>query len=86
MKEPMFTDPTLTLSDQLFRIVEVFVKTFAQEGCKLRIGLYSIAIWSRVKRFERGFCALYAQWKAGTLPMARRRQEDTSPRPSPSGG
>ena len=68
MKGPMFTDPTLTLADQIFWLVAVFMKTMAAEGCKRRIGLFSVAIWSRVKRFERRFLALYAEWKAGTLP------------------
>jgi len=65
----MYPDPTHTLSGQLVWIVDVFMKTLAAEGCKRRIGLFSIAIWSRVKRFERRFSALYAQWKAGTLPL-----------------
>ena len=71
----MFPDPTLTLADQLFWIVDVFMKTMAPEACTRRIGLFSVAIWCRVKRFERRFSALYAQWKAGTLP---------APRPSPA--
>ena len=79
----MFPDPTLTLADQILWIVAVFMKTMAAEGCKRRIGLFSVAIWSRVKRFERRFLALYAEWKAGTLPKARVvRAKDTSPRPS----
>jgi hypothetical protein len=76
----MLPDPTLTLADQMFWIVDVFVKTMAPEACKRRIGLLSIALWSRVKGFERRFLALYAQWKAGTLPAPRVRR-DTSPRP-----
>jgi hypothetical protein len=45
----------------------------APEACRLRIGSLSIAVWQRVKGFERRFAALYAQWKAGTLPKARAR-------------
>ncbi len=81
----MFPDPTLTLAGQLFWIVDVFMKTLAAEGCKRRIGLFSLAIWRRVKVFERRFSALYAQWKAGTLPASRLRR-DSSPRPSPQSG
>ena len=81
----MFPDPTLTLADQILGIVAVFMKTMAAEACKRRIGLFSVAIWSRVKRFERRFLALYAEWKAGTLPQARGvRAKDTSPRPTGS--
>ena len=36
-------------------------------------GCLALAIWKRVQRFERRFCALYARWKAGTLPKARVR-------------
>jgi hypothetical protein len=81
----MFTDPTFTLADQLFWIVDLFCKTMAPEACKRRIGLFGLAVWSRVKRFERRFSALYAMWKAGTLPQARARKS-TSPRPSPHSG
>ena len=83
----MFTNPGFTLGDQIFWMVDLFCKTMAAEGCKRRIGLFSVAIWSRVKRFERRFLALYAEWKAGTLPKARGvRAKDTSPRPSPHSG
>jgi len=71
----MYPDPTLTLADQILGIVGVFLKTLAPEACRLRIGLLSVAIWNRVRRFERRFLALYAMWKAGTLPP---------PRPSPA--
>jgi hypothetical protein len=67
----MFTDPTFTLADQLFWIVDVFCKTMAPEACKRRIGSLSVAIWNRVRRLERRFGALYAMWKAGTLPAPR---------------
>ena len=84
----MLTDPTLTLADQIFWLVDVFMKTMAAEGCKRRIGLFSVAIWSRVKRFERRFLALYAEWKAGTLPKARvvRAAATPHPDPPPQGG
>ena len=59
----------LPLDDLLRRIAELFYKTLAPEACRLRVGLYSIALWVRVKRFERRFCALYALWKAGKLPL-----------------
>jgi hypothetical protein len=67
----MFTDPSLTLAGQLFWIVDVFCKTMAPEACKRRIGSLSVAVWSRVKRFERRFSVLYARWKAGKLPRPR---------------
>ena len=34
------------------------------------MGLFQIAILTRVKRFERRFCALYSLWKTGRLPQA----------------
>src|SRR5208283_3812690 len=71
MKGTMFPDPTLTLAGQLFWIVDLFCKIMAPEACKLRIGLFGVAVWNRVRRFERRFSALYAMWKAGTLPVAR---------------
>jgi hypothetical protein len=67
----LLTDPTLTLADQLIWIVDLCLKTLAPEACKRRIGWLSGAIWNRVRRFEREFCALYAMWKAGTLPPLR---------------
>ena len=83
----MYPDPTLTLAGQLFWIVDVFMKTLAAEGCKRRIGLFSLAIWSRVKVFERRFSALYAMWKAGTLPKPQARAAATPhPNPPPQGG
>ncbi len=81
----MFTDPTLTLAGQIFWIVDVFCKTLAAEACKRRVGMVSVAVWNRTKRFERRFSALYAMWKAGTLPQARVRKS-ASPRPSPQSG
>ncbi len=76
----MLTDPTL--ADQLLWIVDLFCKTMAPEACKRRIGLYGVAVWTRVRRFERRFCALHAMWKAGTLPRARVRAAAT-PHPTP---
>jgi hypothetical protein len=78
----MFTDPGFTLGDQMYWIVDLFLKTLAPEACKLRVGSLSVAVWQRVKRLERRFSALYARWKAGTLAPAR----GTSPRPSAHGG
>jgi hypothetical protein len=69
----MFTNPGLTLGDQIFWIVDLVLKTLAPEACKLRIGAVSGVIWNRVRKFERQFLALYARWKAGTLPQARAR-------------
>jgi hypothetical protein len=85
----MFTDPTFTLADQLFWIVDVFLKSMAPEACKRRVGLFSVAIWSRVKVFERRFSSLYAQWKAGTLPKGRAGAGAAAtphPGPPPQGG
>jgi len=67
----MYPDPNLTLADQMHWMVSVFLKMLAPEAGKRRIGLVSAAIWNRVRKFERRFCALYAMWKAGTLPPAR---------------
>jgi len=71
----MFTDPGFTLADQLFWIVECFRKAMWAEPRTRGLGALSVAIWVRVKRFERRFSRLYAMWKAGTLPP---------PRPSPA--
>ena len=81
----MFPDPALTLADQILGIVAIFLKTLAPEACARRIGLLSVAIWNRVRRFERRFLALHAMWKAGTLPKARVRAVATS-FPSPLAG
>jgi len=75
----MFTNPGFTLGDQIFWMVELFLKTLAAEACKLRVGVVSVAVWTRGRTFQRRFCALYAMWKAGTLPTARVRKS-TSPR------
>ncbi len=81
----MFTNPGFTLTDQVYWIVELALKTIAAEACKLRVGVVSVAVWKRVRNFQRRFLALHAQWKAGTLPKARAvREEDTSPRPTGS--
>ena len=73
----MFPDPSFTLADQLFWIVDCFCKTMAPEACKRRIGALSGALWNRVRGFERRFSKLYAMWKAGALPKARVRKEAT---------
>ncbi len=67
----MLTDPSLTLADQIVWIVALSLKTLAAEACHRRVGSLSVALWRRVKRFERRFLALYAGWKAGTLPPLR---------------
>src|SRR5271157_3215197 len=82
----MLTDPSLTLADQISWMVEMFCKIMAPEACKLRVGAVSGTVWNRVVGFGRRFCGLYARWKAGTLPKARVRKKDTSPRPSPHSG
>jgi hypothetical protein len=83
----MFTDPTFTAADQIFWIVDLFRKTLAAEACKRRIGVVSVAVWTRVGRFQRRFSALYGMWKAGTLPQARARAAATPhPTPPPQGG
>jgi hypothetical protein len=82
----VYPNPSFTIADQLFWIVDCFCKTMAPEACKLRIGKLSIAVWNRVRGFERRFSKLYAMWKAGTLPKARGRAvADPSPRPTGSG-
>ncbi len=81
----MFTNPGFTLGDQMYWIVDLFLKTLAPEACHRRVGSLSVAVWQRVKRLERRFSALYARWKAGTLAPARERKS-TSPRPSAHGG
>jgi hypothetical protein len=43
--------------------------------------------YNRIRRLERRFNALVAQWRAGTLPAAGTAvRKDTSPRPSPQSG
>ena len=69
----MFTNPGFTLGDQIFWLLELFLKTLAAEACKLRVGVVSVAVWKRGRRFQQRFLALYARWKAGTLPKARVR-------------
>jgi len=68
IKETMFTNPGFTLSDQIAATVELFCKIMPAEACKLRVGVLSIALWTRVRRLGGRFCKLYAMWKAGTLP------------------
>ena len=79
----MFTNPGFTLGDQIFWVLELFLKTLAAEACKLRVGAVSVATWTRGRRFQQRFLALYARWKAGTLPKPRVRK-NTSPRPTGS--
>ena len=67
----MYNDPSLTLADQLALRVETFLKGMGGEAYRRRLGVLSIAIWQRVRGFVRRFTALYAAWKAGTLPKAR---------------
>ena len=83
----MFSNPGFTLADQLFWIVECFRKSMWAEPRTRGLGALSVAIWNRVRGFERRFSELYAMWKAGTLPKARvRALAHPSPRPSPSRG
>ncbi len=90
----MFTNPGFTLGDQMYWIVDLFLKTLAAEACHRRVGSLSVAVWQRVKRLERRFSALYARWKAGTLAPARERKAcgggggvaPPPPRPSPLKG
>src|SRR4051812_3118371 len=79
----MFNDPGFTLADQLFWIVDAFRKTMWADPRTRGLGALSVAIWARVRGFERRFSRLYAMWKEGRLPKARK---DTSPRPSPQSG
>ena len=78
----MFTNPSFTLGDQIYWTIDLFLKIMAREACKRRIGLYAMALRSRVQRFERRFLALYALWKAGKLPGARVRGDGTAADPS----
>ena len=67
----MFTDPTLTLAEQMTGLLGIFRKTLAQEACARRIAVWLFgAIGNRVGRLERRFLALHALWKAGRLPQA----------------
>src|SRR6185437_13459148 len=89
MEGRMLPEPTLTLADQLFWIVDCFCKTVAAEACKRRVGALGVAVWNRVRRFERRFCSLYGMWRAGTLPVGRKGAGAGAyppPRPSPSRG
>src|SRR6516165_4293809 len=67
----MFTNPGFTLADQLSGIVELFRKAMWADPRTRGLGALSVAIWQRVRGFERRFLRLYAMWKAGTLPPAR---------------
>jgi len=67
----MFTNPGFTLADQLSGIVELFRKALWADPRTRGLGALSVAIWQRVRGFERRFSRLYAMWKAGTLPPAR---------------
>jgi hypothetical protein len=69
----MFPDPSFTLADQLYWAVQNFRAPMGAEAWRRRIGLFSIALWQRLRGFERRFATLYAQWKAGVLPKARVR-------------
>lgn len=82
----MFNNPGFTLKDQIFWTLALFRKGMAEEVCRLKLGVLSIALWNLTAKFERRFLGLYAMWKAGTLPARRVRRKDTSPRPSPQGG
>jgi hypothetical protein len=68
----MLTDPAATLADQLFWMVDCFRKAIWADVRTRGLGLLSVALWVRVQGFERRFSALYAMWKAGRLPVARR--------------
>jgi hypothetical protein len=63
----------------MYWIIVFFCRTIAPEACRLRIGVLSCTIWNRVRKFERRFYALYAMWKAGTLPKPRLRRPSPSP-------
>ena len=81
----MFTNPGFTLADQFIGIVELVRKSMWAEPRTRGLGALSVAIWARVKGFERRFLKLYAMWKAGTLPKVRVRSVETPPpRPSPA--
>ena len=83
----MYPDPTLTLADQMRMIADLFLRILGPEARKLRIGATSLAIWRRVQLLTGRFCALYAMWKAGTLPKARVRAvaaPPPPPQPSPA--
>ena len=81
----MFSNPAFTLADQLFWIVDCFRKSMWADPRTRGLGSLSVAIWVRVQGLERRFSALYAMWKAGTLPAHTVRRSDApSPRPSPA--
>jgi hypothetical protein len=73
----MYPDPSFTLADQLFWIVDCFCKTMTADKRTRELGPVSIALWTRVTRLQRRFCKLFVMWKAGTLPKARVRHEVT---------
>ena len=82
----MFTDPSMTLAEQMTGLLGIFLKTMAQEAYVRRIGVLATALWNRTRRLERRFLALHAMWKAGTLPKVRvRAVAPPPPRPSPAG-
>src|SRR5215472_3148777 len=83
----MVTNPSCTLADQLSGIVELFRKAMWAEPRTRGLGPLSVAIWQRVRGFERRFSALYSLWKAGKLPQVRARAvAHPSPQPPPSRG
>jgi len=80
----MFPNPAFTLADQLFWIVDCFRKAMWADPRTRGLGPLSVAIWERVRGFERRFSRLYAMWKAGRLPKARNAGATAPPPPRPS--
>src|SRR5215472_14242411 len=81
--------PAITPAWYMQRILEMFWVTMPREACHIRFGALSCALWGRVKKLIGRFCALYALWKAGTLPKVRasaRAVAPPPPRPSPVKG
>src|SRR5262249_44789989 len=83
----MFNNPGFTLGDQMHWLIELFCQTMAPEACKRRVTWLSVPLWTRARKLRGRFCALYAMWKAGTLPRVRvRAGAVVRPSPRPAGG
>ena len=72
--------PTLTLAGQMQQTLDMFWRTMPREAGLPRFCALSVALWQRVRKLVGRFCALYALWKAGTLPKARVRAAAPRPR------
>jgi hypothetical protein len=66
--------------------VDTILKVLWREGYARGPQELVTLTYNRIRRLERRFNALVAQWRAGTLRATRAVRNDTSPRPSPQSG